>query len=219
MSMEDCMAHDVVIVPGGGINIDHSPKPWVCSRLDHAAMLYIQGKTRYIMVLSRGTPHKAPPRTKEDVPVDEATASADYLIEKHAINPKHIFLERWSLDTLGNAFAALTMHILPRSLRRILLVSSDWHLPRTREIFDTVFSCAGDFTITYAATPSMGLSNEEAKIRLDRELQSLETFRTKTKPILKDMDSLHKFIFEDHNCYKAGSHLKPLKDVASAASY
>lgn len=219
--MDNKLIYDIVIVPGGGIKPDHSPQPWVCARLDYAANLYIQGKTKYIMVLSRGTPHKAPPRTKEDIPVDEAMSSADYLISQHQIEPKYIFLERWSFDTLGNAFAALTMHVLPRKLKKIHLVTSDWHLPRTREIFDTVFACSGasDIELTYAAAQNIGLSDNETELRLKRELESLETFRTMTKPMLKDMDSLHKFIFEEHGCYKAGSHLKPMSSGSVSGSY
>ena len=211
--------YDVLIVPGGGINDDFSPKPWVRARLDHAANLYKEGKSKLIMVLSRGTPHKAPPCTIEGVPVDEATSSADYLIKNHGINSKHILLERWSLDTVGSAFAALTMHALPRNLRNIHLISSDWHLPRTREIFDTVFACGGQFTLTYSPVKSLGHSDEEIKTRLERELQSLKTFKTKTKPSLTDMESLHKFIFEDHGCYKAGFHLKPAKQNSVTTMY
>ena len=211
--------YEVVIVPGGGINDNFSPKPWVCARLDLAANLYKEGKTKMVMVLSRGTPHKAPPCTKENVPVDEATSSADYLITKYGIDPKHIMLERWSFDTIGNAFASLTMHVLPRNLRKIHIITSDWHLPRTREIFDTVFACGGKFALTYSAVTSLGHSDEDTKIRLDRESESLQTFKTKTKPTLTDMESLHRFIFEDHGCYKAGCHLKPAKQSSSAAMY
>ena len=211
--------YDVVIVPGGGITHNLSPNPWVCERLDQAANLFKDGKTRFILVLSRGTPHKPPPRTDEDVPVDESTCSADYLIKNHSINPKHIFLERWSLDTVGNAFAALTMHILPRNLTKIHLVTSEWHLPRTREIFETVFGCGGDFIISYSACASKGLNEEEVKIRLERELKSLEKFKSQTKPILSSMEALHKFVFEEHDCYKAGSYLKPMKNNLSNASY
>ena len=215
----DGVLYDVVIVPGGGITHDLSPNPWVCERLDQAANLYKDGKTKYILVLSRGTPHKPPPRTKEDVPVDESTCSADYLIKNYAINPKHIFLERWSFDTVGNAFAALTMHILPRKLTKIHMVTSEWHLPRTREIFETVFSCGGNFMITYSSCPSKGLNEEEIKIRLERELKSLDTFKAQTKAILNSMEALHQFVFEEHDCYRAGSYLKPMNNDSSNKSY
>ena len=211
--------YDVVIVPGGGIQKDFMPNAWVCERLDHAANLYKEGKTRFILVLSRGTPHKPPPRSSEDVPVDESTCSADYLIEKYSVNPKHIFLDRWSLDTIGNAYAALTMHLIPRNLRKIHLITSDWHLPRTREIFDTVLSCGGNFDITYTGCPSKELTDEDVKVRFEHELKSLDIFKTQTKPILINMEELHKFVFEGHNCYKAGSYLKPVKNVSSKASY
>ena len=113
------------------------------------------------------------------------------------------------------------MHVLPRKLKKIHLVTSDWHLPRTREIFDTVFACSGesDLALTYAAAQNVGLSENETELRLERELESLETFRTTTKHMLKDMDSLHKFIFEEHGCYKAGSHLKPMSSESVSGSY
>ena len=111
------------------------------------------------------------------------------------------------------------MHLIPRNLRKIHLITSEWHLPRTREIFDTVLSCGGNFDITYTGCSSKGLTDEEIKVRFEHELKSLDMFKTQTKPILNNMEELHKFIFEDHNCYKAGSYLKPTKNVSSKASY
>ena len=51
--MGNKLIYDIVIVPGGGIKPDHSPQPWVCARLDYAADLYIQGKTKKLVTICK----------------------------------------------------------------------------------------------------------------------------------------------------------------------
>ena len=99
------------------------------------------------------------------------------------------------------------------------MITSDWHLPRTKEIFDTVLRCGGNFDVTYAACPSKGLTDEEVRSRLERELKSLDKFKCQTKPLLDSMEKLHQFVFEEHDCYKAGSYLKPSKNISSTVTY
>jgi uncharacterized SAM-binding protein YcdF (DUF218 family) len=128
---------DCVIVPGGGLVATGRPHPWVAARLD--AALKHDADTSYYLVLSRGTTHKPPPLDEAGFPVDESMASARYLIER-GVAPARVLLESWSLDTIGNAAFARLMHSDVRGWRRILIVTSRSHMPRTRAIFEWVFS-------------------------------------------------------------------------------
>ncbi len=49
---------------------------------------------------------------------------------------ERIWAETASLDTIGNAYFARVIHTDPAGLRRLLVVNSAFHMPRTRMIFD-----------------------------------------------------------------------------------
>ena len=82
------------------------------------------------MTLSRGTPHRAPPRTRAGQPLSEAAAGAAYLVRGGA-PAADVLLEELSLDTLGNALFARLLHAEPRNWRRLHIVTSSFHMPRT----------------------------------------------------------------------------------------
>ena len=128
---------DCIIVPGGGLGATGHPHPWVAARLDAALKHDADGS--FYLVLSRGTTHKPPPLDAAGFPIDESMASARYLIER-GVAPTRVLLESWSLDTIGNAAFARLMHSDVRGWRRILVVTSRSHMPRTRAIFEWVFS-------------------------------------------------------------------------------
>lgn len=82
---------DAVIILGGGLTDDGEPNTFVKARLDegarHPAALYI--------CLSRGTTHKPPPHDEKGFPIDEASASARYLMEVHGISGGQIVKDTW----------------------------------------------------------------------------------------------------------------------------
>ena len=61
-----------------------------------------------------------------------------------AFRSSRILAETCSYDTIGNAFFARTVHTDPRGLRRLLIVNSKFHMPRTEAIFRWVFGAAPD---------------------------------------------------------------------------
>jgi len=186
--------YDAVLILGGSY-IDQNTLPsWVQSRLN--AAIYQEGKTELFIVLSRGTPHKPPVMDEDDFAVDECTIMANYLIDRGISNTK-ILKDAWSFDTIGNAYAALTMHAIPRNLRRLLVITSDFHMPRTKAIFRKVFSLhpLDIFKLEFLETES-SLSISE------KETRSLETWIERSKSIHTLMD-LHDFIFTKHDAYNS----------------
>ena len=87
---------DAIIVPGGGLDAGGAPAPWVAARLD-AALAH--GDTEFYLVLSRGTTHKSAPIDTDGVAIDEAAASARYLIDR-GVAPSQILLESWCTTDL-----------------------------------------------------------------------------------------------------------------------
>lgn len=199
---------DCVVVPGGGLDAEAQPAEWVRSRLD--AALKHDAETVSYLVLSRGTTHRPPPLDQRGFPVDEAAASAAYLVE-HGVAPERVLLESWSLDTIGNAAFARLMHAELRGWRTVLVVTSEFHLPRTRAIFDWVFSLPdasgrrrGPPTqLSYEAAPDRGLSEEHLASRVQKEADALSNLRSNTMVAVADLRGLSAFLFESHGAYRA----------------
>jgi vancomycin permeability regulator SanA len=190
--------YDAIIVLGGSY-IDANTLPeWVENRLDAAILRNYQ--CNYIMLMSRGTPHKPPPLDEIGHPIDECQIMANYILKNSLVPTSKLLLDSWSMDTIGNAYAALTMHAIPRNLRKILIITSDFHMPRTQAIFSKVFSLfpLDIFDITYLDTPSVLPIS-------DKEQASLVTWR-ETSANIHTLVDLHDFIFTKHKAYTPKNH-------------
>jgi hypothetical protein len=190
-------AYDAILIPGGGLLADGTPPPWVCKRLDMAAEV---GDTRFFITLSRGTVHKAPPRNNEGFPIDESVASAVYLL-KLGVPKELILTETVSFDTIGNAFFSRVIHIDPLGLTRLLVITSDFHLARTRTIFRWVYSLSGgDHALTFQGTPDVGISQATLHARIEKERRSLKSLKEGMSEITT-LKQLQQWLFLHHGAY------------------
>jgi hypothetical protein len=214
--------YDAVVVPGGGIVPETgAPHPWVCERLNAAAQL--DCATRYHIVLSRGTTHRAPPVGPDGFPVDEAAASAMYLYAAGVADAGRILQDTWSLDTIGNAFFCRQSLAEPLGLTKLIIITSSFHMPRTRIIFDWVFGLPSpsggtsvEFAIDYCVTKDAGMSAEEVASRVEKEQGSLARLVTKTMPRVTTMAALAKFLFVEHGAYNSTPRAPALTSVAKS---
>jgi hypothetical protein len=188
-----------VLIPGGGLDENGEPAPWVKSRLDLG--LTIEGDP-LLVLLSGGTTYKPPPLDERGFPIVESVSSARYLM-RQGIPPERILIDTWSLDTIGNAFFARVVHCEPRALKHLLVITSDFHMRRTRAIFEWVFSLQPrpvQFQLTFEAVRDIGMSPEALRARLEKEEKSLDDLALTTKRITS-MELLHEFLFKDHGAY------------------
>ena len=183
--------YDCIIILGGSIKNDGELPSWVINRLDEA----LNNPTKYYIVASRGTTHKPPPLDKDYMPIDEANRMAEYLIKK-GITPSKIFLESWSMDTIGNAYGVMMFHCIPRNLKKILVITSDFHIRRSESIFKKVFSLADTKFELYF------ISTDSELVESQKEIKSLKKWEENCKKI-KNLQDLHNFIFVDHNAYNS----------------
>lgn len=186
--------YDAIIVLGGSFIDKKSLPEWVEKRLD--AAIQCESLCKYFILLSRGSPHKPPALCDFGHAIDECQIMANYMIERN-ISPLKIFTESWSMDTIGNAYAALMMHCVPRNLRNLLVITSDFHMPRSRSIFEKVFSLfpIKIFSLEFLETPS------SLKIS-DKERKSFENWEKEKKKI-KNLETLHEFLFQKHEIYNS----------------
>lgn len=204
--------YDAVIIPGGGLESGTNlPNPWVRERLDAAVRL--SSETRYFIVLSRGTTHRPSPLDDRGFPISEAAASAKYIIyssknQQDVIETCRILVEGTSLDTIGNAFFTRVNICDPMRLKKFVVVTSKFHMPRTKVIFDWIFGLDHDYNssdihIEYMETEDIGMSNEQKDGRGEREKESLKKLIKITVPTYNTMEKVSQFLFQQHSAYNA----------------
>jgi hypothetical protein len=207
---------DCILVPGGGLLPDGALPPWTISRLDRVYAL--RDRCSRIALLSGGTVHKPPPLDRNGYPVFESRQAADYLVQL-GLPPERLLTEICSYDTIGNAYYARLLFADPLDLKQLLVITSEFHMPRTQAIFDWVFSlepltipCA----IQFQETPNAGLSGQVLEARLHRENSSLEKLQ-QTIGQIEDLDELHRWIYTEHRAYTVGKKSDPIsKDELSS---
>ncbi|CAL8461631.1 g1162 [Coccomyxa elongata] len=201
--------YDAIIVLAGGLTPDGGLPEWVTRRLDAGADIQRQqGKQCPVLCLGGGTPHKPPVLGPSGHVLHESTSCANYL-KTRGVSGASILKEVSSYDTVGNGFFALTIHSIPAGWRRCSIVTSSFHMPRSRAIFHRCFSLAGEtlwgnrayFDLDYHAVRDDGAFPEDVlAARLHREAQSLENWERDTASF-KSLADLHAWLHGTHLCY------------------
>lgn len=202
--------YDALIIPGGGLDEAGRPSAWVAKRLE--AALRHDSEADWYLVLSRGTTRRPPPRDAAGFAVDEAAASARYLMER-GVAPSRVLLESWSLDTIGNAAFARLFHAELAGWRSCLVLTSALHMPRTRAIFDWVFALpprrGPPVRFAYEAVDDeAALPPGVAIARRRKEEDALAKFR-QTAAAVGSLAELHAFLFTRHAAYSAAGRATP----------
>jgi uncharacterized SAM-binding protein YcdF (DUF218 family) len=211
---------DALLVPGGGVRPGGELPPWVRRRFDRALEI---GHDGFFMPLSAGTAFRPPPADERGFPITEAAAGARYLLQR-GVPAEHILIEACSRDTIGNAFFSRLLHAGPRNLRRLLVVTSAFHLARTEAVFRWVYgmdSPQPPFQLEFAAAPDDGLSPAALAARQAREEAGQERLRALTAcRRIRTLADLHRFLFTEHDLYRAAgipqSHATVSADVLAS---
>ena len=201
---------DAILVLAGGQMQNGDVPVWVKARLADAVKVFTQqcasGSIPPAMVmLGSGSPHAMPVMNAHNRVLHEAASCAKILMRDHDIDPQYIYKETCSYDTIGNAYFALVQHCMPRRWKRLVVVTSNFHLARTRAVFEWVFNvrdAGGPYTFEFIGASDAGLESTAADARAERERASLEDLREKTERITTLAD-MHEFINQEHSAYSA----------------
>ncbi|MEO0947263.1 MAG: YdcF family protein [Cyanobacteria bacterium J06641_5] len=199
---------DAILIPGGGVRENGELPPWTQRRLERAIAI---GNCRYFITLSAGTTHKPPPLDRKGFPIFESVAAANYLIQ-HGVEPHQILYETSSYDTIGNAYFAKVIHIDPLGLSKLLIITSEFHMERTKAIFEWIYSsifsgraCA----LSFETVSDRGLTKDSIAERRTREKNSLRNFH-ETRRRINNLTQLHDWLFNEHRAYSANRDLDTL---------
>lgn len=200
--------YDAILILGGGLDIKGNPNEWVKCRLDKA--IEVNKGSEYFITLSRGTTHKPPVLDSRGFCIDEATSSANYLISKR-INKNRILIENISLDTIGNAFFGRILHTDPRKFEKLCIITSDFHMPRAKIIFNWIYNLAPvelRYNIDFINVPNIGIDEDSLNERIKNEKKSIHELK-KIISKIKTIEDFHKWLYSEHQAYAVGGKPSP----------
>jgi len=199
--------YDCFFIPSGGLKKNGAPHEWVKRRLDKA--IEIQTGREFIIPLGSGTPHKSPILGKDGLQIKESVASADYLVRK-GISKKRILADKFSDDTIGNGYFSRLFFADPFDFKKILVITSDHHIPRVRVIFEWVFSLTprkNNYQLDFVSVSDAGIDPSLIRARTEKEKKSLKNI-LRLKKKIKTLDDFHRWLFTKHAVYSYGLKIK-----------
>lgn len=155
---------DVIIVLGRGIEADGSLPEDPLARVRKGAELFKAGLAPRMIMSGEWSYRLAVPPVRT-----EASALKEYAISL-GIPSEIIIEEAESKDTLGNAYFAKVRYCVPNGWTRIVVVTSEDHLKRSRYIFEKVFGAG--YTIHFEISERV-VSDEHFALELEHERKSL----------------------------------------------
>lgn len=210
--------YDAIIVLGGGVRDGGELPLWVQLRLNKA--IELANNTDYIIVTTAYTPHKPPVLDENGFPIFESVAMANYLIKK-GINPNKILTERVSVDTIGNAYFTRLIHTDQLDLKKLLIITSDFHMPRSKAIFRFIFNLSSpsiQYQLFFESIPDNDLDPEIINPRKIKEENSLNFFLKQMENI-KSLKDFHNWIFSDHKGYSSSQKQHTPAPTETLSSY
>ena len=197
---------DGIFVLAGGINDKGLCHPWVINRLNLAYKIYTKTNSK-IFCIGGGTYHKPPILNKRKFAIHESTSCAEYLINL-GVNSKNIYKEWSSYDTIANGFFSFTNFIIPLKLKKIILITSAFHMNRSKLIFEwfkNIFD--SNVEMIFIEASDENIDTDIIKIRTEREKKSSENLKINVINKLKTIEDVHKWFFTEHKAYCSNSEL------------
>jgi uncharacterized SAM-binding protein YcdF (DUF218 family) len=107
---------------------------------------------------------------REDSPINISDALKSYIVSRFDLPADVVLSETGSRDTVGDAVFSKVKYALPLGWRRICVVTSQYHVARTREIFSFVYGDAYEVSV-------VGAEVAEGQPTEDGEASSIAAFR------------------------------------------
>ena len=192
--------YDAIVILGGGVRDGGALPPWAARRYDLALL---RRTSEPMLCLSAGTFHRGLPSDEHGLPIFESVAGARYLTS-HGVLPDQVLIEAVSWDTIGNAYYSRLLFADPFRWKKLLVITSQFHMPRSRAIFEWVYGMEpAGFSLAFEAASDDDMSPAVRKARTEREQASLASFRTGVEKQIRTLNELHPWIYTGHRAYNA----------------
>lgn len=190
-------AADVIIVLGGGINGDGSLGESSRQRVDKGVELYKKRAAPYLIMSGKGGF-----LSETQLPFTEAEVMKKYAVTL-GVDPKDVFLEEKSKDTIGNAYFTRKLSE-DKKWKRFIVVTSDYHLKRSKYIFRKIFG--REYTLHFIRARSY-LNYKQRRMTKRREKEYLFLTKHYLKHIISgNLTQIESFIFHEHPAYSREPH-------------
>lgn len=168
-------------------------------RIRFAAQMYREGRALAVVA-----PAKWSYKLKKAPAITEAAAIKGGLVA-HGVPPEVVLLEEKSCDTLGGAYFLKVDFVLPNRWKRILVVTSEDHLERTKYVFHKVFGSGYEIQYVYGRRVLDDRAYAESLEREKRSLRLMDT--TWIGPIVPGTHAMVKEVFKLHPGYNTHAKL------------
>ncbi len=101
------------------------------SRISHSVEIFKKGD--YDFFITSGWDYRRDSKQK----IGEVMTK--YLIKNFRIDQKKILTDTYSRDTVGDAFFIREQFVIPMNILNLTVVTNDWHMNRTKTIFNKFF--------------------------------------------------------------------------------
>lgn len=141
------MVKDAIVVLGCGVRKDGSLTVITQTRVDKGVKLFREEVAKHIVL----TGHKEH-WLRYTPPKSEARAMKDYALSL-GVSKRSIVLEEKARTTLGNAYFTKKDVLEPRDWKNLVVVTSDFHVPRSEYIFRKVLGSSYTLKMVGAKSP------------------------------------------------------------------
>jgi len=231
--LEIARSLDAILVLGGGVPSSIcNPPEYVKSRCEAAARVFLStlqsrststatddneqtassNSSPAVLCLSAGTAHLPQLLSSNGLPIWESTASAAYILNMYPYIPSSkIFAETTSYDTISNAFYSRTSFTDIVGWRRLLIVTNEFHMDRTREIFQWIFGAENTalqgsshpYELYFLSCSNDGLSEEAIHARKEHEERGARNVKENLSKRYITLQDIWAFLTTDHDFYSA----------------
>ena len=203
---------DGIFVLAGGIDTNGLCHSFVIDRLNEALCIH-KITNKPIFCIGGGSYHTKPILNNSNFIIHESTSCAEYLISI-GVNPSLIYKEYASFDTIANGYYSFTNFILPLNFKKIILITSEFHMKRSKMIFEWmkyIFNYKID--IEYISTSNNKLDGEILKLRKERETNSFNNLINNLIIKYQNIEEFHKWFYTQHKAYSSNSELIRTDDI------
>lgn len=195
-------SHQCILVLAGGFDEYGNLNPWVIDRLNLVIKEY-HNKPCPIICLGGGTYHKPPLLNHRNFVIHEATACCNYLKTYGHIPGNMIYKEWGSYDTIGNVYFSLTNHIQIMEYYKIMIITSKFHMKRTKLLFEWIYHMVSDkYQFIFKETSDDKYQNI-VNYRKKREKDSIRNIKDNLQNNIKNIKQFHKWFYTQHKAYSS----------------
>ena len=168
------------------------------SRINHSIKIFKEGD--YDFFITSGWDYR------KDSEQKIGEVMTEYLVKNFGIDKKKILTDTYSRDTVGDAFFIREQFVIPMNILNLTVVTSDWHVNRTKKIFNKFFQKKIFIKLIGVST---SLKNNDLIVKKEK-LSMGSFFKTFENVNLSDSNEVILTLREKHPLYNGDANEKIL---------